>query len=150
MRGAFVTIGIVLLIGGCEATETSQGARQPPPFPGSAGTTEWSRANEMPEGYGPNSAGFDSPEQLLNELVREHRAEATEAGLQLDAYLLGEDGVGNVIAALYLSGIADDSVAGDELRIAMHPAADGRWRIELLGWRTHCRRGVDRASDLCV
>jgi hypothetical protein len=52
-------------------------------------------------------------------------------------------------AWVHITGLEDDSIAGEELRIGME-GVDGAWGIVLVESSTHCRRGVDAASQLCV
>jgi hypothetical protein len=142
---------VVIVICGlaaCAAPDASPGLRQAPPFPGSAGATDWTEGSETPTGYGPDGVGFESPQALVDAIVAEFQPQVADRRLVLTGYLLGEDGQGGAIAVLYALGGVEDSTAGDEVQLSMRPADDGRWRIVAYRSRTHCRRAVEDGA--CV
>lgn len=109
------------------------------------GTTDW-RSAELPDGLdGP----YDTPGALAFDLAA-----------ALDADLLGMDGWETTTRVLYdeddpdlayvavLSwGLADDAVAGRDLRVTV-TGGEGAWQPGGAEERFHCRRGV--TDDLCV
>ena len=117
-----------------------------PQFPGSVGQLKWVNA--------------PGPSDVLEALPPQPSAEALLAAA---AERLREAGPGGEIRAgwflapagesagawVHITGLEDDSIAGEELRIGMEGVGGG-WRVVLVESSTHCRRGVDEASQLCV
>ena len=121
-------------------------AGQAPQFPGSAGQLKWVNApgiSDVLQALPPRA----SAEALLNaatERIREARPEEeVSAGWFLAP--VGE----SAGAWVHLTGLEDDSIAGEQLRIGME-GVGGEWRVVLVESSTHCRRDVDEASQLCV
>jgi len=117
-----------------------------PQFQGSVGQLKWVNApglSDVLEALPPQA----SAEALLNataERIREARpGEDVRVGWFLAP--VGE----SAGAWVQLTGLEDDSIAGEELRLEME-GVGGVWRVVLVESSTHCRRGVDQASQLCV
>ena len=141
---ARMTLGVVLaalVLAGCGAP----GSEAPSPsFPGSMGATPWRSADDVREEFAGAGETHATPGALLTELAAflRPRIEASTASTQT-----AEVGESEATGRVLLSGVPDDSIAGEEYRVTMRGAADG-WSIESLEVRTHCRRGV--SGDLCV
>ena len=111
------------------------------------GTTAWEAA-DIPPGFGEaDGSGHATPGELVTALVGEL------AGVQLgsDAWevtarvLAGEDG--EATAAVLTWGLADDAIAGSDLRLYL-ARGDAGWYVESAEERFRCRRGV--SDGLCV
>jgi hypothetical protein len=121
-----------------------------PPLPGSVATTPWETAEDPPEGFGPGVAAFDSPHRLLQALLQQ--AVSQEGGLPDGTNLTA--GIADLrsrsaIAWIQITGLPDDSVAGQELELTFAQDRNG-WHVAGLRYRSHCRRGVDATSHLCL
>ena len=117
-----------------------------PEFPGSVGQLKWVNApgpSDVLEALPPQ----ESAEALLTAAVERLREAGPGGDIRAGWFLapVGE----SAGAWVHITGTEDDSIAGQELRIGME-GVGGAWRVVLVESSTHCRRGVDEASQLCV
>jgi hypothetical protein len=117
-----------------------------PAFPGSVGQLEWVNApgiSDVLEALPPQATA----EALLIAAAERIREARPDEEVQVGWFLapVGE----SAGAWVHITGLEDDSIAGEQLRLGMEGVA-GVWRVVLVESSTHCRRGVDEASQLCV
>lgn len=117
-----------------------------PEFPGSAGSLDWA-----------------SPEGITDVLEALPPAASAEglltAAAQRAAELRPDEDVrfgwvrplagDSASAWIQITGLEDDSLAGEEIRLEME-GAGGSWRVVMVESAIQCRRGVDAATQLCV
>jgi hypothetical protein len=150
VRGS--TLALMLLVAGCSGASASPSSvlTTPPPIAGSLAATPWDVAEDPPEGFGPGAAGYLSPDQLLQALLRESvsRDGGLPEGARLMAGLAELEGR-SAVAWIQIIGFGDDSVVGDEIELTFARGAAG-WYVEGMRFRSHCGRGVDAESHLCL
>jgi hypothetical protein len=120
-----------------------------PPFPGSVGATGWQSTVEPPPGMGPDDTTYDDPAVLLDDLAVMVRCVRGPEGPNLRAEFLFSPDDERALALIQVFDLPDDSVAGTEYVVTLQSGTGG-WYVAVSEQRAHCRRGVDRSSDLCV
>jgi hypothetical protein len=141
-----------LLVAACGLTEPAptQLPTTPQPFVGSAGATTWqSSEDRAPDGFGEGVAAYDTPQVLMEALIRRAQQEGQipdDAQLRAGVY---EERDSSAVVYVQLRGLADDSVAGQEVRMTVRRGRDG-WFVDGVEYRNHCSRGIDAATKLCV
>lgn len=152
IRIAAVSLCVTALAAGCggPAESDRDGINEPPAFPDSVAATGWRTTEDPPEGFGVGGARYDSPMATLEALMT--FGVESDGGLPPGERLTGgvlDASVASARAWIQLTGMGDDSVAGQEILLYM--VKDGRgWFIDRLAFRDHCRRGLDPAGDQCV
>jgi len=145
-----ILILIAALIAGCGGSAVDSPSPSlpevPPEFPGSAGAIAWQETTAVPSELREGHVAFADLEELQREIVR-YLVSAGERGAQVSVGLLAQTGDDEAAAYGFVSGAADDSIAGVEYRFTLRRSVDG-WFVAAMEQRTHCRRGV--SGDLCV
>ncbi|HVL97792.1 MAG TPA: hypothetical protein VM324_00675 [Egibacteraceae bacterium] len=111
------------------------------------GTTSWVPA-DVPVGYGQaDDPAFGTPGELATALAAEVAGPQLGSDVwEVTARVLASEGA-EATAAVLVWGLADDAVAGSDLRLYL-ARNDTGWYVDSAEERFHCRRGV--SGDLCV